>query len=170
MSVKALACAKHSFPFARFGKLACPAHFISSARTAIRSIVYRDSDWARPQRSVGRAICPLFERRPFELNDTARFDKHAGKSHLPLLVDFSAAWCGPCRSMAPIFEKAAAELEAEIRLAKVDSDAAPELLRRFHVQSLSTLLLVHRGQEIARKSGLLSLPALLAWVPKPWQY
>jgi thioredoxin 2 len=65
--------------------------------------------------------------------------------------------------MAPIFERAATELEPNVRLIKVDSDAAPELLQRFSIQSIPTLMLVHRGREVARKSGVMPLPQLLAW-------
>jgi len=65
--------------------------------------------------------------------------------------------------MAPIFERAATELEPDVRLIKVDSDAAPELLQRFSIQSIPTLMLVHRGREVARKSGVMLLPQLLAW-------
>ena len=65
--------------------------------------------------------------------------------------------------MAPIFEQAAAELEPDVRLIKVDSDAAPELLQRFSIQSIPTLMIVHRGREVARKSGVMPLPQLLAW-------
>jgi thioredoxin 2 len=65
--------------------------------------------------------------------------------------------------MAPIFEQAATELEPDMRLIKVDSDAAPELLQRFSIQSIPTLMIVHRGREIARKSGVMPLPQLLAW-------
>jgi thioredoxin 2 len=65
--------------------------------------------------------------------------------------------------MAPIFEQAAAQLEPDLRLVKVDSDAVQELLRRFSIQSIPTLMLVHHGREIARKSGVMPLPQLLAW-------
>jgi thioredoxin 2 len=78
-----------------------------------------------------------------------------------LLVDFWATWCGPCQAMAPIFEQAAAELEPDVRLIKVDSDKVPELLQRFSIQSIPRLM--HHGREIARQAGLMPLPQLLAW-------
>src|SRR6266403_5024500 len=106
---------------------------------------------------------PLFVGQPLALNDAVRFAKHAEQSDIPLLVDFWATWCGPCRAMAPIFEQAATKLEPDVRLIKVDSDAAPELLQRFSIQAIPTLMLIHHGREIARKPGLTSLPQLLAW-------
>jgi thioredoxin 2 len=117
----------------------------------------------RERGKCGSCHLPLFEGRPAALDSVARFDRHARYSDIPLLADFWAAWCGPCRAMAPIFEQAAAELEPEVRLVKVDADAAPELLQRFSIQGIPTLLLVHRGRELARKSGLMPLPQLLAW-------
>jgi thioredoxin 2 len=106
----------------------------------------------------------LFEGHPLALNDTARFDKHAMKSDIPLLIDFWATWCGPCRTMAPIFEEAARRLEPNIRLVKIDSDASPELASRFAIRSIPSLVLVRHGREIARTAGAMPLQQLLAWV------
>jgi thioredoxin 2 len=106
---------------------------------------------------------PLFEGRPLTLSDATRFDKHFRHSDIPLLIDFWAAWCGPCHAMAPHFEQAAAQLEPEVRLVKVDADTAPELSDRFAVRSLPTLLLAHRGREVARRIGLVSYSELIAW-------
>jgi thioredoxin 2 len=111
----------------------------------------------------GNCHRPLFEGKPTLLNEPTRFAKHSERNGIPLLIDFWAAWCAPCRAMAPIFEQAAARLEPEVRLAKVDSEATPDLAARFAVRSIPTLLLMRHRLEIARTAGVMPLDRLIAW-------
>jgi thioredoxin 2 len=110
----------------------------------------------------GQCRQKLFDGHPAAF-DTVRFERQLAKSGVPLLIDFWAPWCGPCRAMAPDFERAAQALEPAVRLVKVNIDEEPALAARFQVRSIPTLALVFEGRELARAAGARSAAQLVAW-------
>jgi thioredoxin 2 len=111
----------------------------------------------------GHCGAPLFGGHPVALNAQS-FETHAAKSDIPLVVDFWAPWCGPCKAMAPQFEQAAGHLEPTVRLAKVNTEDEQVLAGRFGIQAIPTMILFKHGKEVARQSGAMNASGIESWV------
>ena len=105
----------------------------------------------------------MFAGKPAEL-DEASFNKQLRKSDIPLVVDFWAPWCGPCKMMAPAFERAAEELEPNVRLAKVNTENEQNVAMQYRIQSIPTLVLFKGGREVARQPGAMGAADIVRWV------
>ncbi|MDD1965222.1 thioredoxin TrxC [Pseudomonas putida] len=110
----------------------------------------------------GRCKQPVLLNKPFNLTQGDYASQIKGD--LPLLVDVWADWCGPCKSFAPTFEQAAAQLQGRVRLAKLDSEANQQLSAQLGIRSIPSLILFRNGREVARQSGAMPLPQLTAWL------
>jgi thioredoxin 2 len=120
-----------------------------------------------PERAPEGARCgschqPMFTGHPLEVDEEG-FGRHVAHSDIPVLVDVWAPWCGPCRAMAPMFERAAQELEPRVRLLKLNSDNAPAVSSRLGITGIPTLLLMRGGREIARHAGAMDARSIVAW-------
>ncbi|SFI64263.1 thioredoxin TrxC [Nitrosomonas sp. Nm34] len=112
--------------------------------------------------NCGKCHQPLFDGHPVELTGS-NFQQHVNHNDIPLLIDFWAPWCGPCKMMAPQFIQAATQLEPNMRLAKVNTEAEQMLGAQFGIRSIPTLILFHHGRELARQSGAMGMADIVRW-------
>jgi thioredoxin 2 len=115
------------------------------------------------QPTCGKCKQALFTAHSVELND-GNFMLHISRNDIPVLVDFWAPWCGPCRMMAPSYEKAAQRLEPELRVAKLNTEDSQQVAAQYNIQSIPTLVLFKEGLEVARKSGAMDAALIEAWI------
>jgi thioredoxin 2 len=113
--------------------------------------------------TCGKCHAPLLAGEPVALDDSS-FDALVGRTELPVVVDFWAPWCGPCRAMAPHFERAAAMLKDRVRFAKVNTDEASGIASRIGIRAIPTLVLFKAGAEVKRTSGVLDTRSLVQWI------
>jgi len=115
------------------------------------------------QPNCGACKKSLFTNAPINLSDDT-FTKHIMNSELPILVDFWAQWCGPCKMMAPILDEFAQKVETQVRVAKVETDLNPKLSQTYQIRSIPTLAVFKEGKEIARQAGAMSGEQLMTWL------
>lgn len=134
--------------------ISCP-HCLASNRLP------SDKLSARP--TCGKCKNALFDGHPLAVN-SSQFDKIITNTEIPVVVDFWADWCGPCKAMAPVFQEAARTLEPRFRFIKVDTEANPGLSQRYAIRSIPTLLVIKNGKEIKRQAGAGNLTQLTQWL------
>jgi thioredoxin 2 len=135
-------------------------HLVCPACAAVNRV---PSDRPAAAAKCGSCGGRLFGGRPVTLT-AASFDRHLREDGVPLLVDFWAAWCGPCKAMAPVLDRLAGELEPRLRVGKLDTDAAPDIAARYGIRSIPTLILFQGGREAARTAGAMPAAQLKAWL------
>ena len=117
----------------------------------------------RDKPQCGKCHKPLFTGQPIDLN-AGNFQIHIARNDIPVVVDFWAPWCNPCKLMAPAYEQASAELEPVVRLVKLNTENESAIAARYVIQSIPTIVIFQNGREIARQSGAMSVSGIVGWV------
>ncbi len=112
--------------------------------------------------TCGKCKKPLFNKRPVELT-SANFNKIITNNDLPVMVDFWAPWCGPCKMMAPVFEQAAQQLEPDMLLAKLNTENEQSIAARYGIRSIPTIAIFKGGRVVAQQAGAMDLRSLTGW-------
>ena len=111
----------------------------------------------------GKCKNSLFTGQPVEMTGET-FNKHISRSDIPVVVDFWAPWCGPCKMMGPVFSQAAGQMEPLVRLAKVNTEQQQSVAAQFAIRSIPTLVLFKGGNEVVRQPGAMDLSGLVNWI------
>jgi thioredoxin 2 len=136
-----------------------PKHIVCPHCDAVNRV---PADKLAAQPTCGKCKQTLFDAHPLELSE-ANFMRHISNSDVPVLVDFWAPWCGPCKMMAPAYAQAAQMLEPEMRVVKLDTEQAQNLAAQFNIRSIPTLAVFKGGREVARQAGAMDAKGIVAW-------
>jgi thioredoxin 2 len=140
--------------------MANPLHIVCPACNATNRI---PADKLNAAPKCGKCHRPLFSRQPLELT-AANFERHLKRNDIPVVVDFWAPWCGPCKMMAPAFAEAAGKLEPAVRLAKLNTEMEQNIGARLGIRSIPTMIIFRKGREVARQSGAMAAHDIIRWV------